>query len=85
MLQPWTCEACGVSNQMVVSLLKPPPDTVMRICTACTHRQEVRIPERDPELAVRQKNRKMESFRRKSSPAIAPVRPLDPGAGSAGA
>jgi hypothetical protein len=75
MLQLWTCEACGVSNQMVVSLLKPPPDSVMRICTACTHGQEVRIPERDPELPARQKQRKLESFRRKSSPAVAPVRP----------
>ena len=46
MLQFWTCEACGVSNQMVVSLLKPPPDTVMRICTDCEHEQEVRISER---------------------------------------
>jgi transcription elongation factor Elf1 len=75
MLQLWTCEACGASNQMVVSLLKPPPDTVMRICTDCEHEQEVRIPERDPELAARQKQRKIESFRRKSSPAIAAVRP----------
>lgn len=74
MLQLWTCEVCEVSNQMVVSLLKPPPDTVIRICTACTHTQEVRIPERDPELPARQRKRKVEHFRRKSSPAISPVR-----------
>jgi uncharacterized Zn finger protein len=66
MLQLWTCEACGASNEMVVSLLKPPPDSVMRICTACAHGQEVRIPERDPELSARHKQRKLESFRRKS-------------------
>ena len=75
MLQLWTCEACGGSNQMVVSLLKPPPDSVERICTACMHTQEVRIPERDPELPGRQRRRKMESFRRKSSPALSAVRP----------
>ena len=59
---------------MVVSLLKPPPDTVMRICAACARAQEVRIPERDPELLTRQKQRKVEHFRRKSSPELAPVR-----------
>jgi len=75
MLQLWTCEACGVSNQMVVSLLKPPPDTVMRICTACAHTQDVRIPERDPEILARQRQRKVEHLRRKSSPALEPVRP----------
>ncbi|MCM3876635.1 MAG: hypothetical protein NEA02_09465 [Thermoanaerobaculia bacterium] len=58
-----------------MSLLKPPPDSVTRICTACTHAQEVRIPERDPELLARHQKRKIEHFRRKSSPAIAPVRP----------
>jgi hypothetical protein len=75
MLQPWTCEACDASNQMVVSLLKPPPDTVMRICTACEHEQEVRIAERDPDLPARQRKRKVEHFRRKSSPALSAVRP----------
>ena len=74
MLQIWACEACGISNEMLVSLLKPPPDSVIRICTACTHRQEVRIPERDPDLSIRQKQRKAESFLRRSSPAITPVR-----------
>ena len=74
MLQLWTCEACGGSNQMVVSLLKPPPDSITRICTACTHTQEIRIPERDPELPARQRKRQIESFRRKSSPALSPVR-----------
>ena len=75
MLQLWTCEACGVSNQMVVSLLKPPPDSVARICTACTHTQEIRIPERDPELPARQRKRKIERLvRRASSPTILPVR-----------
>ncbi|HEX5855794.1 MAG TPA: hypothetical protein VFZ57_09250 [Thermoanaerobaculia bacterium] len=59
---------------MVVSLLKPPPDTVMRVCTACSHTQEVRIPERDPEILTRQRRRKVEHFRRKSSPALEPVR-----------
>jgi hypothetical protein len=67
MLQLWTCEACGVSNQMVVSLLKPPPDWVTRICTACAHTQEVRIPERDPDLPARQRRRKVESFVRTSA------------------
>ncbi len=74
MLHLWTCEACRASNQMVVSLLKPPPDTVMRICTACEHEQEVKIPERDPELLARQQKRKVEHFRRKSSPELEPVR-----------
>ncbi len=74
MLHLWTCEACGASNQMVVSLLKPPPDSVTRICAACTQTQEVRIPERDPDLPVRQKQRKIERFRRKSSP-LSPARP----------
>ena len=64
MLQLWNCEACGVSNQIVVSLLNPPPDTVVRICTTCKHRQEIRIPERDPELPARQRERRIESFRR---------------------
>lgn len=67
MLQLWTCEACGVSNQIVVSLLSPPPDTVARICTACKHRQEIQIPERDPELPARQRRRKVESFVRTSA------------------
>jgi hypothetical protein len=75
MLQLWTCEACGASNQMVVSLLKPPPDSLTRICTACEHTQEVRIPEPDPDLQTRQNKRRLESFRRKSSPAIAAFRP----------
>lgn len=75
MLQPWTCEACGLANQVVVSLLAPPPDSIVRICPACEHEQEIRIPERDPAVLVRQKQRRVESFRRKSSPAIAPVRP----------
>jgi hypothetical protein len=60
---------------MVVSLLKPPPDTVMRICTDCEHTQEVRITERDPELPARQRKRRIEHFRRKSSPALMAVRP----------
>jgi hypothetical protein len=75
MLQLWTCEACGVSNQMIVSLLKPPPDSIARICTDCGHSQEIRIPERDPDLPARQRNRKIEKFRRKSSPELSPVRP----------
>jgi len=74
MLQLWDCETCGTSNQMVVSLLKPPPDLVTRICTVCRHAQEVRIPERDPQLPARQRKRQIESFRRKSSPALSPVR-----------
>ena len=75
MLQLWTCEACGVSNQIVVSLLTPPPDSVLRICADCRHRQEIRIPEQDPELPARQRMRKIEHFRRKGSPALLPVRP----------
>jgi len=74
MLQLWDCEACGTSNQMFVSLLKPPPDSVTRICAACARAQDVRIPERDPELPARQRKRKLESFRRKSSPEPSPVR-----------
>jgi hypothetical protein len=70
MLQLWTCGACGVSNQIVVSLLSPPPDTVVKICTSCEHRQEIRISERDPELQARQRRRKIESFRRASSPTV---------------
>jgi len=67
MLQLWSCEACGVSNQIVVSLLSPPPDTVVRTCTTCEHRQEIRISERDPELPARQRRRKVESFVRTSA------------------
>lgn len=75
MLQLWNCDACGVSNQIVVSLLTPPPDSVVRICTACGHRQEIRITERDPELPARQRRRKVERFvRRASSPTILPIR-----------
>jgi hypothetical protein len=69
MLQLWNCEACGVSNQIVVSLLAPPPDSVVRICTTCKHRQEIQITERDPELPARQRRRKVESFVRTSASA----------------
>jgi len=74
MLLLWDCEACGTSNQIVVSLLKPPPDSVTRICSVCARPQDVRIPDRDPELPARQRKRKMESFRRKSSPELLPFR-----------
>lgn len=67
MLQPWTCEACGVSNQVVVSLLTPPPDSIERVCQECGHAQVIRIPERDPELPARQRRRRIESFRRTRS------------------
>ena len=64
MLQFWSCDACGSKNQIVVSLLAPPPATVIRACKACRNRQEIRIPERDPDLPARQRKRRLESFRR---------------------
>ena len=75
MHQPWTCEECGASNKVIVSLLAPPPDSIVRICPACEHTQEIRIPERDAALPARQTQTKIEGFRRKSSPAIASFRP----------
>lgn len=66
MLQIWACDACKASNQFVVSLLTPPPDTVVRMCATCGHGQEIRIPEQDPELPARQRRRKIESFVRTS-------------------
>jgi uncharacterized Zn finger protein len=61
MLHLWACDECGVSNQIVVSLLTPPPDSIVRECSECGHTQEVRIPEGDPELPARQRRRKVES------------------------
>ena len=68
MLQLWSCDACGITNQIVVSLLAPPPATVLRACKTCRHMQEVKIAERDPELPARQRRRRVESFRRANSP-----------------
>lgn len=62
MLHLWACAECGVSNQIVVSLLTPPPDSIVRECSECGHAQEVKIPELDPELPARQRRRKIESF-----------------------
>lgn len=67
MLQLWSCDECGVPNQIVVSLLAPPPATVLRACKTCRHMQEVKIAERDPELPARQRKRRVESFRRTRS------------------
>jgi hypothetical protein len=64
MLQIWSCDACGIQNQFAVSLLAPPPTTFRRACKGCRHRQEITIPERDPELQARQKKRRLDSFRR---------------------
>ena len=62
MLHLWACDECGVSNQIVVSLSTPPPDSIVRECSECGHTQEVRIPEGDPDLPARQRRRKVESF-----------------------
>jgi hypothetical protein len=70
MLQFWACDACGITNQIVVSLLTPPPATIVRECGECGHRQEVAIPEPDSELPARQKKRRAESFRRADSARV---------------
>lgn len=67
MLQLWSCDECGITNQFIVSLLTPPPAAIVRACERCRHMQEVRIPERDPELSARQRRRRLESFHRASS------------------
>jgi len=67
MLQLWSCDECGITNQIVVSLLAPPPATVVRACKGCRHTQEVTIPERDPELTARQRRRRVESFSRRTN------------------
>lgn len=68
MLQFWSCDACGITNQIVVSLLAPPPTTILRACKTCRHMQEVTIAERDPELPARQRKRRVESFHRAGTP-----------------
>lgn len=68
MLQLWSCDECGTPNQFLVSLLAPPPATIVRACGRCRHKQAVTIPELDPELPARQKQRRLESFRRPASP-----------------
>ena len=70
MVQPWTCRACGISNQIIVSLLAPPPDSIEGECRGCGRAQEILIPERDPGLEARQRSRKVEHFHRKSSATI---------------
>jgi hypothetical protein len=70
MLQLWSCDECGITNQIVVSLLAPPPATIVRACKECRHVQEVTIPELDPELPTRQRRRRIESFRRPNSPRV---------------
>jgi hypothetical protein len=70
MLQLWSCDECGITNQFVVSLLAPPPATIVRMCEKCRHRQDVTIPERDPELPARQRRRRIESFRRSNTQTV---------------
>ena len=70
MMQLWSCDECGTANQFVVSLLAPPPATIVSECSKCRHTQGVAIQEEDPELPSRQRRRRIESFRRASFPTI---------------